>query len=255
MDCGASFKYVAAELAEKYRVIAPDWRGFGDSDHAPGGYWFADYFADLEVILDYFQPRGSVDLIGHSMGGNIAMLYAGIRPQRVARVMSLDALGLPDSEPAEAATKYRRWLDQLAQPQEARVFPHIRMLQHSLHRNNPRMPIEVVEELAALWSRAVDESGAVELKHDQRHRRVNPVRYNYEDTLSIWREATARIGLVMAGESRMFREWQSQGRIDEVMNSLSIQPADYYEIDDCGHMLHLEQPQKTAEILLDFLSR
>jgi len=50
MDCGASFKFIAEHL-DDFFLVAPDWRGFGETDHAPG-YWFADYYADLEFILN-----------------------------------------------------------------------------------------------------------------------------------------------------------------------------------------------------------
>jgi len=71
MDCGATYKFVSEYLISDYFLVAPDWRGFGQTDHAPG-YWFPDYFADLEKILDHYTPDTATNLIGHSMGGNIA---------------------------------------------------------------------------------------------------------------------------------------------------------------------------------------
>ena len=59
-------------------MLAPDWRGFGRSA-APGvdSYWFPDYVADLDALLDRISPDAPVDLVGHSMGGNVVMSYAG----------------------------------------------------------------------------------------------------------------------------------------------------------------------------------
>ncbi len=48
-------------------MVAPDWRGFGDSEWVPGGYWFPDYFADLDGLLDALAPQSRARVIGHSM--------------------------------------------------------------------------------------------------------------------------------------------------------------------------------------------
>jgi pimeloyl-ACP methyl ester carboxylesterase len=78
MDAGASFQLLADALPGHWRLIAPDWRGFGRTAWAPGGYWFADYLADLDGLLQHLAPDAPVLLIGHSMGGNIAGLYAAL---------------------------------------------------------------------------------------------------------------------------------------------------------------------------------
>ena len=254
MDCGATFAYMMPSLAERYHVIAPDLRGFGDTDHAPGGYWFPDYFADLEVLLNHFQPMGKVNLAGHSMGGNIAMLYAGIRPERIGKLLSLEALGLPPSQASDALTKYRKWLTEILSGEEPRVYPNANMLKHSIYKGNPQLPDHVIEDLAELWGKPVGDGGAVMLKGDHRHRYTNPVRYSYDDTLEIWRAVTAKTGLIMGTQSTMYRQFGPGGRIDEVREIFRIAPENYFELNGCGHMVHLEQPQATAEAVLSFFA-
>ncbi|MDB5839999.1 MAG: alpha/beta hydrolase, partial [Herminiimonas sp.] len=81
MDVSASFQFVVDHLKQDWHVIAPDWRGFGLSDASKADtYWFPDYMADLEAILDHYAPDQAVDLVGHSMGGNVITTYAGVRP-------------------------------------------------------------------------------------------------------------------------------------------------------------------------------
>jgi pimeloyl-ACP methyl ester carboxylesterase len=82
MDVSASFQFLVDSFQNEWHVIAPDLRGFGLTEWAPAGYWFPDYYADLEALLDIYQPDAPVNLAGHSMGGNIACAYAGIRPWR-----------------------------------------------------------------------------------------------------------------------------------------------------------------------------
>jgi pimeloyl-ACP methyl ester carboxylesterase len=114
MDVGASFQFVVDALQQPRYVIAPDWRGFGLTE-SPGSdcYWFPDYLADLDALLDALLPGQTVDLLGHSMGGNIAMIYAGVRPARVRRLVNLEGFGLPESRPEQAPRRYAHWLDEL----------------------------------------------------------------------------------------------------------------------------------------------
>src|SRR5256885_12175401 len=76
MDVSASFQFVVDELRHDWHVIAPDWRGFGLSEWTREGYWFPDYIADLDLLLEHFQPESPAYIVGHSMGGNVANLYA-----------------------------------------------------------------------------------------------------------------------------------------------------------------------------------
>jgi len=255
MDCGATYKYSAEYLKSKYHIVAPDLRGFGNSDHAPA-YWFPDYFADLEIILNHYAPNRSVNLVGHSMGANIVVMYAGIHPQRVNRVLSLDSAGLAPSEPNEAPEKYRRWLREILSEEPSKIYPDKRMLMHSIYKGNPSLSTESIEELALMWGKPVndDEHGAWMLKHDHKHRYTNPVRYQYEDTVEVWKQVTARVGLVMAGQSFMYERYESIDRISQVKELLSIADDDYFLIKDSGHMLHIEQPEATAECIAAFFA-
>ena len=113
MDLAASFQFLVDAFADPAPVLALDWRGFGHSE--AGGhdaYFFADYLGDLDAWLDRVSPGRPVDLIAHSMGGNVAMLYAGVRPDRVRRLVNLEGFGLPDSSADEAPQRLQRWLDE-----------------------------------------------------------------------------------------------------------------------------------------------
>ena len=79
MDVSASFQFTVDALKGDWHVLAPDWRGFGLTDWAPADYWFPDYVADLDVLLNLLSHDEPATIVGHSMGGNIAGLYAGAR--------------------------------------------------------------------------------------------------------------------------------------------------------------------------------
>ena len=111
-----------ARASDAPRASRLDWRGFGAERHAATAdtYWFPDYLGDLDALLDHCRPPSApVDLLGHSMGGNVAMLYAGVRPERVRRLVNLEGFGMPRSSPAQAPKRIAQWLDELKAPQDA----------------------------------------------------------------------------------------------------------------------------------------
>lgn len=253
MDCGGSFQFIAPRLAERFHVIAPDLRGFGDTGHAPG-YWFPDYLADLEALLNVVAPHRAIDLAGHSMGGNIALMYAGVSPHRVKRVLSLESAGLLPTQPQDTPDRYRRWMMEVLSEQPSRLYPSREALLMSIHKANPQLEPAMLEILAELWSQPAGKDGGYRLKHDHAHRYTNPYRYNYEDIRAIWSQIEAQVGLVMATHSPMFARLSAADRLTEVRDALSIADDHYYVIEGAGHMLHLEVPEKTLEVMLQFFS-
>lgn len=108
MDVSASFQFVVDHLQQDWHVIAPDWRGFGLSQSGTSGcYWFPDYLADLDAILQHYSPDQPICLLGHSMGANVASLYAGVRPERVSKLINLEGFGLPETHPKQAPSRMR----------------------------------------------------------------------------------------------------------------------------------------------------
>ena len=114
MDVAASYQFVVDAFSQDHYVIAPDWRGYGKT---PSGgadnFWFPDYLADLDFLLDHYAPATPVNLVGHSMGGNIVMLYAGVRPERIRRLVNLEGFGMPATKPSQAPGRYAKWMDEL----------------------------------------------------------------------------------------------------------------------------------------------
>ena len=79
--------------------------------------------ATSTALLDHVAPatRRST-CVGHSMGGNVAMIYAGVRPARIRRLVNLEGFGLPETEPGAGAQALREWLDELKAPQALRAL-------------------------------------------------------------------------------------------------------------------------------------
>ena len=259
MDVGASFQFVVDALARagdaQRCIVAPDWRGFGRST-APGpvdAYWFADYVGDLDGLLDALSPDAPVDLLGHSMGGNVVMTYAGVRPQRIRRLVNLEGFGLPDL-PAEAApTRLATWLDELKTPQRLRPYPNLAAVAQRLQQNNPRLPADKAHWLAGQWA-APTPDGQWQLLADPAHKRINPVPYRGADAIATWQRISAPLLWVQALGSRMDSHWGGRYSHAEFQQRLAhVASVRQVALEDAGHMLHHDQPEALAAALIDFL--
>jgi pimeloyl-ACP methyl ester carboxylesterase len=256
MDMSASFQFVVDALQGDWHVIAHDWRGFGLSDR-PGTdtYWFPDYFADLEAILDHYSPEQPVNLLGHSMGGNIVSVYAGVRPARIAKLINLEGFGLPATDPAQAPGRYARWLDEVKAPPEMRGYASLEEVAARLQKTNPRLPAARAAFLAQHWA-ARNAQGEWEILGDPAHKMTGPLLYQVEEVLACWRRITAPVLWVEAEHTDM---WRWMGPKEEARHEVDRRLAQLAKVTPrmmpaAGHMLHHDQPEMLARMLEEFLA-
>ncbi|HTJ93003.1 MAG TPA: alpha/beta hydrolase [Pararobbsia sp.] len=257
MDVAASFQFIADELAFDWQILAPDARGFGLSDwpvHAAGGgiYWFPDYLVDLEALLDHYAPGEQVNLVGHSMGANIACIYAGVRPERVRRVVDLEGFGLRQSAPGRAAARYAQWLDDMKTPPALRDYDDLDAVAARLVKTNPRLRRDRAAFLAEHWSRATPE-GRRELLGDPAHKLRGPLPYLVDEVMSIWAKIQAPVLHVEAKDSPTLASIRGDTPLDEFRHRFTAFP-DWREavVDHAGHMLHHDQPEQVAALIRAF---
>jgi len=251
MDVGASFQFLVDALERDWHVIAPDWRGFGKSAWCADGYWFADYIADLEAILDTFAPHEPARLVGHSLGGNVVMLYAGIRPERVAKVVSLDGFGIPAEDASSAPGKYAKWLDALRDPPAFAPYMSLAAVADRLQKNNPRLSRDKAEFLASHWAEVLPD-GSARLVSDPRHKLPFPIVYRMEEVRAIWARVAAPVLWVGASDSFILK-WLGDGERGLRERMSALPDCRFVAIPDAGHMLHHDQPAAVAAAIEPFL--
>jgi len=252
MDLSASFQFMVDALARDWCVIAPDFRGFGLTEWPQDGYWFPDYFADLDVILDHYAPQAPVHMIGHSMGGNIASLYAGIRPERVRTLVNLEGFGLPQSDPEQAPQRFADWLQELREGTAFRPYASVSEYAARLRTDNPRL-----REDRALWlaeqATRRDPDGVVRLRGDPRHKRKHAVPYRLDEAMACWRRVRAPVLWVGAADSRIMKNHMNNRPSYEARKACFAQLEEHI-IQDCGHMMHIERPEQVAGLIESYLA-
>jgi pimeloyl-ACP methyl ester carboxylesterase len=252
MDVSASFQFVVDELRRDWYVIAPDWRGFGLSDWAPGEYWFPDYLADLDTLLDEYSPDTPAILVGHSMGGNVAGLYAGIRPGRVAHLILAEGFGLMPTLPDQAPERYARWLDEARPPRSFRKYPDLAAVVAHLRRNSARLSEECARFLAPHWAWTCPDGSWVPAA-DPKHRRINPVLYRQEEVLACWRRITAPVLWIWGGDPDWMRDFAGDDAADWARRRAALANLSECRIEGSGHMMHHDNPAEFARAIESFL--
>lgn len=251
MDCGATWQFLVDCLPASWSCVAPDWRGFGGTAWVEGGYWFPDYFADLEALLAVLVPGGRARVIAHSMGANVAVMYAGIRLERLAWLANLDGIGLPRTQPSEAPERYERWLNELAAPPKGTRYRSVGQLASVLMTRNPRLTRDRAQFIATAWaSDTPAEDGSVRLRFDPRHRVVSPVLYRREEAEACWARIRVPMLLLKAGRSEFLPRLGPDGDIERVRaqyRNLRI-----VSLPDSGHSMHHEDPQTVADHIVEF---
>jgi pimeloyl-ACP methyl ester carboxylesterase len=251
MDVSASFQFTVDEFSRDWHVIAPDWRGFGLSQWTHQGYWFPDYIADLDVLLQHFSPDEPARLVGHSMGGNVANLYAGIRPERVGKLVLAEGFGLPPAKPEKAPLRYEQWLAENLEPPTLKPYRTFEEVAQRLKGNNPRLSDERANYLAPHWAEQKPD-GSIHLRADPCHKMVNPVLYRIEEAMACWKRISAPV-LWLWGDGEWMMKWMKGDKSMLDGYRACYRSLTEKTIPDSGHMIHHDQPAQFAAAIEAFM--
>lgn len=250
LDVSETWQPVVEDLLPRFQVLAPDLRGFGYTEWPRDGYWFPDYIADFEALADHYSPGAPLLLVGHSMGAQIASLYAGLRPERVHKLVCLDGLFLPDMETTLAPKRFRAWLDDLKVLPPPKTYPSFEDLAARVRRRHPELSAEHALFVARCWGRE-DGNGRILLCADPKHSLRGPGLYRVEESLAIWRDVTAATLFVDAGRSPFA---QALAREEAQRRRACFRNRREARIEPGTHMLHFSAPQDTARVIREFLA-
>ena len=243
-DCSATFQFVVDELPDTWRIIAPDWRGHGKTEWSHDSYLFQNYVSDLDALLDHFAPDEAVRIVGHSMGGNTANLYAGVRPRRIDRYISLDGFGLKDDEPESFPDRLAEWMDGLRERPQLRSSPDLESMAQRLRAANRRLDDEKALFLAReLTVQRPD--GSYALSFDPLHRGSRPLTYRFEDLAACFARISAPV--LWVGSGRRLSSALANGGIE--MRRKLIRNCKYVHLPETGHNVQHDAPVEVAALI------
>jgi pimeloyl-ACP methyl ester carboxylesterase len=249
LDNAFGWHDVAARLAARAHVIAPDLRGHGDSDWiGPGGYYhFLDYVVDLDdVIARLARPR--VIVVGHSMGGSVTGYWAGTRPERPAAIALLEGLGPPDQRDVELPGRTALWIDAWrgARARPARPMPTLADAARRLRKHDPLLAEPLADKLAAAGTRAVD--GGLVWKHDPLHGTVGPYPFRTDTAAQYWCKIRCPV-LVVDGEHTTL----NLSEAERAARRAHLASHRHVTLAGAAHMMQRHQPAALADLLLELV--
>ena len=248
-DHARNWDWVAQALRDNYHIIAPDLRGHGDSQWAIGGsYAMVDYVLDVAQLLAAVRIF-PITIIGHSLGGSIALQYSGIYPDRVRKVVAIEGLGPPpsmirDRPPHARMAEWIMEMQGLAR-RHPRRYESLDEAVARMRDANPHLTPEQARHLTVHGSYR-DEDGTYLWKFDNYVRAASPYLFNMTEARHIWSQITCPVLLVRGTES-WASDPEKDGRATAFRNYRAI------NIEKAGHWVHHDQLDEFLKVVTGFL--
>ncbi len=247
-----NWDWVARALRVRYHILAPDLRGHGDSEWVYGSHYaMVDYVYDIAQLLHQKQLF-PITIIGHSLGGSITLQYAGVYPEHVKKVVSIEGLGPPPAMIRQRARhtarqRMRGWIEEgrRSSGRLPRRYPSLGDSVKRMQEANPHLSGEQALHLT-IHGTHQNEDGTYSWKFDNYVRGGSPYLFNSEEAESLWSEITCPVLLVRGGES-----WASDPERDGRMRV--FKQARSITIERAGHWVHHDQLERFLEAVHEFL--
>lgn len=246
-DHARTWDHVAVRLKQRFCVYAVDLRGHGDSAWAVGGlYSMPEFVLDI-AMLGAELDRNPLTIIGHSLGGAVALQYTGTFPQFVRKVVAVEGLGPPVREPTPASGRMRSWVKDMAEfdGRKARRYASVGDAVKRMLEENPHLTPEMARHLTIHGSHTNDD-GTLSWKFDNYVRLRSPYEFNIAEAREIWNQIRCPVLLIRGSES-----WASDPEADGKASAFHEYRTEL--VKDAGHWVHHDQLDKFMEIVWSFL--
>ena len=241
---------LADGLVGEYHIVAPDLRGHGDSAWVRGSsYQLLDYVYDLHQLITQAE-LAPVVLMGHSMGGAIAALFAGIYPELVGRLVVIEGIGLwrEFMPPVSTAARIREWVEatrQLAGRQPRRYADQAEAYQR-MQQANPQLSADRALHLTVHGANQ-NEDGSFSWKYDNYTHNFSTAGLSTEETIELWQRISCPTLIINASDGLEHRIGQDGTLSHFTSARLEV-------VDGAGHWTYHDQPERVAELVAGFLA-
>ena len=202
--------------------------------------------------------QSQVALVGHSMGGNVVMLYAGVRSGRIRRLVNLEGFGMPATTPDEAPGRYVKWMDELKKlrtgEMDLKAYDSLDGVARRLMKTNPRLDQDKASWLAQHWARE-NTPGQWTILGEPAHKIANAQIYRADEVREIYKCISMPVLAVEASSDSLNQWFKGKYTLADYHERLKAVPqVDIARIDDAGHMVHHDQPGLLATVIERFLA-
>ena len=251
-DHSRNWDWTARALQKDWHIIAPDWRGHGDSQwSADGEYKLLTYIYDLAQLI-HQQKLAPVTIVAHSMGGNIALRYAGLYPDHVRKVVAIEGLGpspkmLAERQASDFAERTRGWIEKkrAASARTPRRYASIEDCLARMREENKHLSEEQARHLT-IHGVNQNEDGTYGWKFDPYLNIWGDSDMTQEQIETLWSRITAPALLLYGANS-----WASNPVDDGRIQHFHTAQVTTYE--NAGHWLHHDQFERFIADLRAFL--
>jgi pimeloyl-ACP methyl ester carboxylesterase len=232
-----NWDWVAQELRDDFHIIAPDFRGHGDSAWVTGSaYSHSEYVYDLAQLI-HQQHLAPLHVIAHSLGGGVALRYAGIYPEHIKKLVVIEGTGGPGwmVQDKPVHERMKEWIESTRKVSGrlAKRYPTLENAYERMHEANGHLRDDQARYLTIHGS-SQNEDGTYSWKFDNYTHVMSPYDMNLEQTRELWARISSPILLVSGKES-----WHGQGKGED--------PAEHFKnarhemIEKAGHWVHHDQ--------------
>jgi pimeloyl-ACP methyl ester carboxylesterase len=237
LDHARNWDWVARSLREEYHVYALDLRGHGNSAWAPGAiYSAAEYVLDLSALLDIIKDF-PIRLVGHSLGGGIALHYAGVYPERVRKAVSIEGLGAPPDSRVSgpASEQLRHWIESVREIEKRvpKSYPTLDAAIARMKDVNPHLSDEVARHLT-LHGTNWEPDGSLIWKFDNFARVFPPHGHRIDDSVEMFRQIHCPVLLFWGVESFLLLPETDRRK-------MAIRDCRLVRVPNAGHWVHHDQ--------------
>lgn len=237
LDHARSWDATARALRDDYHVYALDLRGHGNSAWAPGAlYSIAEHVLDLSALADIINGF-PITIVGHSLGGIITLVYAGIYPDRVRKIVAIEGLGPPPTHRVHkpASQRYREWIEEVRklEHRSPHSYPNIADAVARMKEANPFLSNDVAEHLT-LHGTNWNADGSIIWKFDNYARIFAPYGLNIDDAKEVLSQITCPT-LLFWGRKSWAQDPEIDGRASVIRDHRLI------KVNDAGHWVHHDQ--------------